>query len=141
VLPVAVIDTNILISYLFGGRTISTLIDAVEQDRFVPAISSWLIDEFKNTVRKPKIARKVQITDALAFINAWADFAVFVKPRNIVTVCRDPNDNQILACALGAAADFIITGDKDLLVIEEFHGTRIVTPATFVANVLNIPLP
>ena len=44
-----------------------------------------------------------------------------------VEVCRDPNDNFLLSLAKDGQADFLITGDKDLLVIQEFEGTRIVT--------------
>lgn len=120
--PVVVIDTNILISYLFGGATISSLIDAVEDDNYIPALSPYLEQEFIDTMRKPKISRRVDIADALDFMRDWKNFVNFVKPRYKVTVCRDPNDNEILACALEASAEFVITGDKDLLVLDIFHG-------------------
>jgi predicted nucleic acid-binding protein len=46
-------------------------------------------------------------------------------------VCRDPDDDQILSCALSAEADYLITGDMDLLELKEFHGIRILTPGAF----------
>lgn len=46
-------------------------------------------------------------------------------------ICRDPQDDCILECALKAGADLIITGDKDLLVLGEFRGIRIITPRQY----------
>lgn len=134
--PVIVIDTNILISYLFGGETITSLIDAVEDDAYLPALSPYLEQEFVDTVRKPKISRRVDITSALDFIKEWKNFALYVSPRHIVNVCRDQKDNEILACALEASADYIVSGDRDLQVLKIFHGMPILSPADFVNNIL-----
>jgi predicted nucleic acid-binding protein len=83
--PVVVIDTNILISYLFGGTTITSLIDAVEDDAYLPALSPYLEQEFVDTMRKPKISRRVDIADALDFMREWKNFANYVTPRCRVT--------------------------------------------------------
>jgi len=134
--PIAVIDTNILISYFFGGPTIASVIDAVEKDAYIPALSPYMEQEFIETIRKPKISRRVDISEALKFMEEWKNFALYVIPRYIVTICRDRNDNEILACALQAAADFIVSGDNDLLVLKTFQGIRIVTPADFLKSIL-----
>ena len=47
------------------------------------------------------------------------------------SICRDPSDDPVLACAEAAKADCLITGDEDLLVLEEFKGTRIIRPSDF----------
>ena len=52
--------------------------------------------------------------------------AVIDKP-----VCRDTSDDRIIGTALGGDADFIITGDKDLLVLKKYKGIKIVTPREF----------
>ena len=138
--PVVVIDTNILISYLFGGKTITTLIDSIENDAYQPVISDFLEFEVIATISKPKISRRVDISDALEFMAAWKNIALYVTPRCSVSVCRDFSDNEILACALEASADYIISGDNDLLVLKSFHEIPIVTPAFFVTNVLHCAL-
>jgi predicted nucleic acid-binding protein len=51
----------------------------------------------------------------------------------VLDVCRDSEDHIILECAVQSHADFIVTGDKDLLVLKEFLGTRIVAPADFLS--------
>ena len=49
-------------------------------------------------------------------------------------VCRDPNDDMVLDCAVACGAQIIITGDKDLLTMNPFEGILIVTPAEFLAT-------
>ena len=64
----------------------------------------------------------------ITFIEANADFA---EPSGKIFVCRDPKDNPVLEAALSGKADFIVTGDKDLLSIGKFHNTVILTPREF----------
>ena len=53
--PVVVLDTNVLISYLLGSRTISLLIDSLENGTFIPAISPHLENEFIEVIKRPRI--------------------------------------------------------------------------------------
>jgi predicted nucleic acid-binding protein len=48
-------------------------------------------------------------------------------------VCRDPNDDMVLECAVAAGAQCVVSGDKDLLVLNPYNGIRIVSPAEFLA--------
>ena len=54
-----------------------------------------------------------------------------VKIRGAVKVCRDPGDDMFLECAAFAKADFLVAGDKDLLTLGAYEGTRIVTPSEY----------
>ena len=136
--PVVVLDTNILISYLLGSKTISLLIDSLDNNSFIPAISPSLEAEFYGVIKRPRIARSLDTDLASAFMADWVNFAVYVTPVSRVTVCRDPGDNAVLECALTAGADFIVTGDDDLLTLHSFHGIPIHTPAFFIRDVLKI---
>lgn len=53
-----------------------------------------------------------------------------VYPSQKITVVRDPDDNKILECAKEAKADAILTFDKDLLVLKEYEGIKIIHPST-----------
>lgn len=55
-----------------------------------------------------------------------------MKIRGTVKVCRDPGDNMFLECAALAKADLLVAGDKDLLTLASYEGTRIVTPSEYV---------
>ena len=61
--------------------------------------------------------------------------AIRVRLRGTVRECRDPNDDMFLECAVRASAGLLIAGDKDLLVLGSYKGTRIVTPAEYVSGV------
>ena len=54
-----------------------------------------------------------------------------VTIRGTVKVCRDPNDDMFLECAALAKADLLVAGDKDLLALSTYKGTRIVTPSAY----------
>ena len=54
-----------------------------------------------------------------------------VTIRGTVKVCRDPNDDMFLECAALAKADLLVAGDKDLLILGTYKGTRIVTPSEY----------
>jgi putative PIN family toxin of toxin-antitoxin system len=54
------------------------------------------------------------------------------KPHtSLPTLCRDKDDNHVLQLAESIRADYIITGDQDLLILNEYHQTQIVTPGMF----------
>ena len=136
--PIAVLDTNILISYLLGSKVITLLIDSLENNTFVPAISPYLETEFLDVMKRPRIAKVVNPELAIEFMEDWINFALYVKPAQHVTVCRDPDDNAVLECALSANADFIVTDDADLLVLHSFSSIPIITPGDFVRDILKI---
>jgi uncharacterized protein len=60
-----------------------------------------------------------------------------VESKSIVSACRDPKDNYLLALAKDSSADFLITGDRDLLVLERFDRTQIVTYQDFLKTINN----
>ncbi len=69
----------------------------------------------------------------LAFLTAYRDAAEFViAPPLTAPVCRDPDDDLILATALAGNAEIIVTGDADLLTPKSFQGIKIVSPRQFV---------
>jgi putative PIN family toxin of toxin-antitoxin system len=66
-----------------------------------------------------------------------ADYLGFLQviqlPKALTAVCRDPDDNMVLECALEGRAQYIVSGDKDLLDLKEFRGIRIVRAAEFLS--------
>jgi putative PIN family toxin of toxin-antitoxin system len=72
--------------------------------------------------------------DVAAAVEAVLPFPLRTKILGNLHVCRDPNDDMVLECAVVSGAQFIITGDKDLLALDSYNGIRIVTPAEFLAE-------
>jgi putative PIN family toxin of toxin-antitoxin system len=58
---------------------------------------------------------------------------IIVTPVRRITVCRDPDDNMFIEAALAGMAEYVVTGDKDLLTLKKFETVRFVTPRAFLA--------
>ena len=121
-----ILDTNLRISYLISSRLLA--IDRLlEEKKIVLLFSPESLQEFIEVVRRPKFEKFFSEEDVKELLILFDHFGELVKVESEVEVCRDPNDNFLLSLAKDGQADFLITGDKDLLVIQEFEGTRIVT--------------
>lgn len=121
-----VLDTNIYISaLLFKGSLIKVIQKA--DDEYSVCISDSLVDEVMKTL-KNKFNVPNSIINELNVIFSGCDI---YSPNNKVDLCRDPNDNFLLELCKSCDAEYLITGDKDLLVLEVFENTSIITPAMF----------
>jgi len=110
----------VLISaFAFGGVPEKAVKKAsVEGDIFV---SPDLLDEYRNVPLELEASGKISHLHLKALIAGIAAFvanAKLVIPRKRLSLCRDAKDNMVLECCLEAKAEFLITGDKDLLEIE-----------------------
>ena len=126
-----IIDTNILISYLIG-RKLKSLRDLFEEGNIEFIISDKLIEEFVRKVTRQKFRNYFEPHKALAFIKFFKRRATLTEVNSEITICRDSKDNFLLALAKDAGADFLITGDKDLLVLKKFEDTTIITLVDFI---------
>lgn len=122
-------DSNVLISGLnFRGRE-RTVLALGEDGKIEVYLSPFILAEVRRT-----LPRKFHYSPAAAQaeINALRQWVNLVEPTVVLEgVARDDDDNHILSCCLEVAADYLITGDNDLLVLESFEGTRIVNAAAF----------
>ena len=127
-----VLDTNAAISGLLWGGTSGQLIEAAEAGRIEIASSMPLLSELQGILTRAKFAqqlarRSLTVTD---LFDGYAALVTMLLPAAITpTITRDPTDDQVLACALAAHADLIVSGDAHLLDLKRFHDIDIVTPA------------
>ena len=133
-----VIDTNIVISATFFGGSPLKVINAVIQHRLDAYGSAEMLSEYGDSAQKT-LAKQVGKFHPDVF-SAFMDNVSMIKPVSTVNVCRDPDDNKFLACAKDAKALYLVSGDKDLLVLREFEGTEILTVAEFCARYPNLVL-
>jgi putative PIN family toxin of toxin-antitoxin system len=125
----AVFDTNVLVAAFVTEGVCAKLLGRARRKQLDLVISLFILKEFENVLLKKFSASKEQIRAATKLIS---ELAQMVNPAPKVSgVCRDPDDDQILSCALSAKADCLVTGDFDLLELKEFHGIRILTPSAF----------
>lgn len=133
-----VLDTNTALSALLWGGTPGRLIDAAEAGRIELVSSAALLAELQGVMAREKFARrlalrKLKVAD---LFDGYAALVMIVAPAAIApTITRDPADDQVLAAALAAQADLIVSGDAHLLDLKRFQGIAIVNAATAVERV------
>lgn len=121
-----VVDTNIWVTYLFKANNLFIS----RMDRLLVAhtllYSENTLQELIETLQKPKLLRFLDTQNNSAFIRLYRQTGEKIKVTSNVLECRDPKDNQFLALAMDGNADFLITGDKDLLTLGVFNRVPIV---------------
>jgi putative PIN family toxin of toxin-antitoxin system len=90
-----------------------------------------LVDEFLEVVKRPKFRRFFSSDDIEELLETIEEFADFVNIESQVEICRDSKDNFLLSLSIDGKADFLLNGDKDLLVLTKFGETSIITISEF----------
>ena len=124
----AVCDSNVYISAIVFGGIPRDVVMLGEHTQIQLLVSPGLISEVERVLARKfewEQRRVRRICQPL-----W-EAARLVKPAAEVDVCRDPKDNHLLALALDGEAQYLITGDSDLLVLNPFRDIHILTPARF----------
>jgi putative PIN family toxin of toxin-antitoxin system len=134
VTPRAVLDTNVIVSGLGWGGAPAAILDAASDGRLVLVTSAPLLAELRRVLAYPKLARVIDGGAQLADLIAAS--SVVVVPSRVLAVISDESDNRVLEAAIEGAADYIVSGDADLLDLGSFEGIQIVRPAEFTAAVL-----
>jgi putative PIN family toxin of toxin-antitoxin system len=128
-----VFDANVLIAAFISEGLCSKLLSRANKRYFDLYSSSFLISEFQKALKTKIGASKSEIkalTDLLIEVVMLADPAE-EQVRQARGTCRDREDDPVLACALACKADYLVTGDRDLLEIKKFHKTKILSPREF----------
>lgn len=125
-----IIDTNLWISFLIGKQLASLKPLLVEQT-IQPILSAQLLQEIILVTQRPKLQKYFPQSKVNELINLLKIIGLTIDIHSRVTLCRDAKDNYLLALAKDSQANFLITGDRDLLVFKQFELTRIVTYQQF----------
>lgn len=121
-----VLDTNILISAAIAkGKPHMLLIKGISNEIAV-ITSRQLLKEFREVISRPKF--KLSVSERDKFISTVKRTVELVKVKsNFKVIKEDPDDNDVLNAAYDGKADYIVSGDPDLLNLKEFRGIKIVT--------------
>ncbi|MDZ8090714.1 MAG: putative toxin-antitoxin system toxin component, PIN family [Nostoc sp. DedQUE05] len=129
-----VVDVNVWISGLLWGGVPDIVLLLAEEQKITIFASDALFLELETTLRRPKFQSKIESLNLRVedIINATKDVLQFCLTVSVsAPQLRDPKDTIVLAAAIAANAEAIITGDLDLLVLIEFNGISILTPQDF----------
>jgi putative PIN family toxin of toxin-antitoxin system len=126
-----VLDTSTVVSGLLWDKIPSRLIESALEGRTEIITSQALLLELEDVLPRPKLARRVAAS-GLSIAELVARFALLsqrIEPAVISPASADPDDDHVLACALAAQADLIVSGDSGLLNLKSYQGIPIVAAA------------
>lgn len=122
------LDTNVVTSALLWGGTPRLLLDAARDKRVELVTSVPLLAELTNILSRAKFAGKIAASQLTIdqIVDAYASLATVVRPVPVPRIAPDPDDDVVIATALAARADIIVTGDIALLSVDSYHGIKLV---------------
>lgn len=119
-----VVDTNLWISFLIS-RDFKRLDERIRKGKVKLVFSVELIDEFLTVADRPKFRKYFGKTDVEQLIELFDFYGEIIRVNSKVDICRDHKDNFLLSLVKDSKADYLITGDNDLLELKVFEGKRI----------------
>ncbi len=124
-----VIDTNVLISGVFFGGFPRKLLSAIINQKIIACATTEIINEYEEIIqemikRKQGYINKTILTPLIKTME-------IIEPVTHIEICRDPDDDKFLECAKDSHAFYIVSGDKDLLVIKKYEDIQIITAKDF----------
>lgn len=126
----AVFDTNVLIAAFVAEGLCAGLLKRARRGDFQLYLSPFIIREFKDVLSRKIKADKNEINEAAIILKEAVHEIVETKDE-VKGICRDKDDDNILSCAKVSNADYLVTGDADLLVLKNIGKTKIITPRDF----------
>jgi putative PIN family toxin of toxin-antitoxin system len=107
----------------------------IENKKIVLVFSEELIEEFIDVVTRPKFKKYFSKKDIEKILEYFDQYGELTKVKSNIKICRDEKDNFLLNLSIDSDADYLISGDKDLLVLEKIKGTKIITFANFIEHI------
>jgi putative PIN family toxin of toxin-antitoxin system len=133
----AVVDTNILVSYLITHRPpVAEVIDVhLARGDFTLLTSPALLEELDRVLQYPRLHRYYDVETRVRFVALIAALGEIVDlPEEVPRICRDPADDWVIACAVIGGADVIVSGDRDLLDLGQVGEIPVLSVRQFLAR-------
>jgi len=131
-MPKVVSDTNILVSGLITSGHCSQILEQVKQYELY--LSSYIVDEVRRVLHYAHIQKKYHLTeeDIRRHVERLLEIGETIEvPTALTVIQEDEKDNPILACAVDAQADYLVSGDQHLKDLGVYKGITVVPPAEF----------
>ena len=125
-----IVDTNCWISFLIGRR-LYRLVDLLSEEHIQLIVCDELLGEIRDVTSRPKFIKYFPTTEVNSLLEFLQLIGESINPNHSVQLCRDEADNYLLALAIEANADYLVTGDHDLLVLNNVGDCQIVNVETF----------
>ena len=129
---IAVFDTNVLIAAIITEGICSKLLHRARAGEFSLVSCPFIMKELRRILSKKFRLSQDEITSSMEPISE-AISQVIEHSIKVTDTCRDADDDNIIACAVAAKADYLVTGDSDLLDLKSYKSIKMVTPRDFEA--------
>ena len=126
-----VVDTNVLISALLFKGALSRFVELWQKGKIVPVISKKIFEELRVVLEYPKFSFSKDELKSIIEHEILPYFEIVEVKEEVKGVCRDPEDDKFIWCALSASADYIVSGDKDLCDLKQYGPIKIVRASDF----------
>lgn len=124
-----VIDTNVLISGVFFGGFPRKILSSIIGRMFTACATVEIIDEYEEIIQEMIDRKQGHINKNI--LTPLIRAMEIIEPISDVKISRDPDDDKFINCAKDARALYIVSGDKDLLVLEQYENIQIITAKEF----------
>lgn len=125
-----VFDTNVLVSAALVAGVPRKAFDKL-LDHGTVLVSVPVLLELAEVLHREKFDKYVTHDERMRLLISFLKVAEMIETNETIAVCRDPKDDKLLELAVSGNADFLVTGDKDLLVLNPFRAVEIITPREF----------
>jgi putative PIN family toxin of toxin-antitoxin system len=125
-----VFDNNVLVSAALLGGVPRKAFDKI-LDNGIVLVSVPVLLELADVLNREKFNKYVTHDERMRFMVSFLKVAELIEISETIIACRDPKDDKLLELAVCGDADFLVTGDKDLLVLNPFRRIEIITPREF----------
>jgi uncharacterized protein len=133
-----VLDTTTFVSAFFWKGNGAQLFRKIEEGRASVYITHELLEAIKEVIKRPKfqaVMNKAGLTPEVIVQKIVSVAHLVGGPQLHIDVCRDSKDNKILECAVNANADYIISGDNDLIVIKKYEQIPIIATSELLRRI------
>lgn len=130
----AVLDTNVFVSAtLIQSGTEDKILRKWKSGEFELVVSSQILKEIGRVLSYKKFLKYFRMTqeELVLFLQMLSEESIFVEGKSKIEICRDPDDNKFIDAAMEGRANYIVSGDKDLLILKNYKGISIISPAKF----------
>ena len=128
-----VIDTNVFVSSFFGGNP-RAVIDVWTNGKATLCLSKDIVDEYIAVFERLGLDRDREIKEILRLFAAGFQIVFCHKTPHLEIIEDDPGDDKFIECAVALEAQYIISGDKHILSVQDYMGIQIMTPAQFLKS-------
>ena len=129
-----ILDTNLWISFLISKK-FSDIDSLIDNKKITLVFSEELITEFIDVVNRPKFEKYFSKKDIARILDLFDQYGQLTEVKSDINICRDKKDNFLLNLSIDSKADYLITGDNDLLILEKIKHTKIINFTDFLKHI------